>query len=326
MIVVSLLLILVAVMLLVLGLAGGSSMLLISSIGASLLAAVALVIGARRAAATRRSALAHDVPLDADDRPTLVGEPAMVAAGSVPRGGRRQADPAAFADDPPPQDEGLASTGATQARAAGQADAEEALAADAAYREAQYAEAQYPEAQYADDLEGAQPAEPDYDRASSVIGSARSANPNENAWRREHAADTAPRADEPLLPDGPQRPADDDSRFDAFTASGRREDSESAGFSDSSGLAEEFADPDDDDPADEPLPQAVRPADAVRVARLNAEVLVVDGRPRYHLADCPHLAGRLTESLPVAEAVELGFSPCGLCRPVDRLVAQAARR
>jgi len=27
----------------------------------------------------------------------------------------------------------------------------------------------------------------------------------------------------------------------------------------------------------------------------------------------------------VAEAVELGFSPCGLCRPIDRLVAAAAR-
>jgi clumping factor A len=61
------------------------------------------------------------------------------------------------------------------------------------------------------------------------------------------------------------------------------------------------------------------------VAQLDAEVLVVDGRPRYHLADCPHLTGRSTEGLPVAEAVELGFSPCGLCRPVDRLVAAAAR-
>ena len=86
---------------------------------------------------------------------------------------------------------------------------------------------------------------------------------------------------------------------------------------------DEFGAADADDPDDEPLPQAVRPADAVQVARMNAEVLVVDGRPRYHLADCPHLVGRLTEALPVAEAVELGFSPCGLCRPVDRLVARA---
>jgi hypothetical protein len=92
------------------------------------------------------------------------------------------------------------------------------------------------------------------------------------------------------------------------------------------GLSEEFGEADDDDPADEPLPQAIRPGDAVRVARLDAEVLVVDGRPRYHVADCRHLVGRLTEALPVSEAVELGFSPCGLCRPVDRLVAQAAHR
>ncbi|WP_305786571.1 hypothetical protein [Symbioplanes lichenis] len=89
--------------------------------------------------------------------------------------------------------------------------------------------------------------------------------------------------------------------------------------------AGEYAAPDPEDPDDEPLPQAVRPADAVRVARMDAEVLVVDGRPRYHVAGCPHLAGRETEGLPVAEAVELGFSPCGQCRPVDRLVAAAAR-
>lgn len=90
--------------------------------------------------------------------------------------------------------------------------------------------------------------------------------------------------------------------------------------------ADEFADPDEDDPDDEPLPQSVRPADAVLVTRIDAEVLVVDGRPRYHMADCPHLVGRLTEALPVNEAAELGFSPCGLCRPVDRLVATVAQQ
>jgi hypothetical protein len=87
---------------------------------------------------------------------------------------------------------------------------------------------------------------------------------------------------------------------------------------------DEFDEPDADDPEDEPLPQAVRPADAVRVARMDAEVLVVDGRPRYHLADCPHLVGKLAEPVPVNEAIELGFTPCGLCRPVDRLAATAA--
>lgn len=95
---------------------------------------------------------------------------------------------------------------------------------------------------------------------------------------------------------------------------------------DRAGEVDEFGEPDDDDPDDEPLPQSVRPADAVLVARFDTEVLVVDGRPRYHMADCPHLVGRLTEPLPVNEAVELGFSPCGLCRPVDRLVAAVAQQ
>jgi hypothetical protein len=99
-----------------------------------------------------------------------------------------------------------------------------------------------------------------------------------------------------------------------------------AATAETSEQADEFDEPDDDDPDDEPLPQSVRPADAVLVARFDTEVLVVDGRPRYHMADCPHLVGRLTEPLPVNEAVELGFSPCGLCRPVDRLVAAVAQQ
>jgi clumping factor A len=127
---------------------------------------------------------------------------------------------------------------------------------------------------------------PDYDRAASAIHAARSGQPDANAWRRDSHAEATAHA----------------------------------------GVNDDFAEPDADDPDDEPLPQAVQPADAVRVARMDAEVLVVDGRPRYHMADCAHLVGRLTEPIPVNEAVELGFSPCGLCRPVDRLVAAAARR
>jgi hypothetical protein len=138
----------------------------------------------------------------------------------------------------------------------------------------------------------------DYERAATVIGEARSDDADDQSWRREAASES-----EPVVP-------------------GASASAATSATDDESG---EFDEPDPDDPDDEPLPQAVRPADAVRVARLDAEVLVVDGRPRYHLADCPHLVGRLTEGLPVAEAVELGFSPCGLCRPVDRLVAAAAR-
>jgi hypothetical protein len=81
----------------------------------------------------------------------------------------------------------------------------------------------------------------------------------------------------------------------------------------------------DDDPPDEPSPQLVTPADAARVARMSVEVLVIDGRPRYHLAGCVHLLGRASEPLPVGEAVELGFTPCSLCEPAGALLAEARR-
>ncbi|MDQ7904531.1 hypothetical protein RB614_08340 [Phytohabitans sp. ZYX-F-186] len=82
---------------------------------------------------------------------------------------------------------------------------------------------------------------------------------------------------------------------------------------------------DEDDPPDEPAAQYVSPADAARVARMTADVLVIDGRPRYHLAGCVHLLGRESEPLPVGEAVELGFTPCGRCEPDSALLADARR-
>jgi hypothetical protein len=132
---------------------------------------------------------------------------------------------------------------------------------------------------------------PDRDIAAEAIIAARSEDPDEHAWRRPEPV----HAEAVATDEG----ADLDAGLD---------------------------DADEDDPADEPLPQKVSPADAVRVARLDSEVLVVDGRPRYHVPECPHLVGKLTEPIPVNEAVELGFSPCGLCRPVDRLTGAAARR
>jgi hypothetical protein len=84
--------------------------------------------------------------------------------------------------------------------------------------------------------------------------------------------------------------------------------------------------PDDEgDPPDEPAPQQVSPADAARVGRMLNEVLVVDGRPRYHLPGCVHLLGRESEPLPVSEAIELGFTPCSLCEPDSALLADARR-
>jgi hypothetical protein len=91
-----------------------------------------------------------------------------------------------------------------------------------------------------------------------------------------------------------------------------------------------YDDDDDDeefeeDPADEPPAQRVSSGEASRVAQLDDDVLVIDGRPRYHLPGCVHLLGREHESLPVSEAVELGFSPCGLCEPDSTLLARARR-
>ncbi|WP_422736058.1 hypothetical protein ACN263_20885 [Micromonospora sp. WMMD729] len=75
--------------------------------------------------------------------------------------------------------------------------------------------------------------------------------------------------------------------------------------------------------ADEPAEQPITPAEAARIARLPDPVEVVDGRPRYHLAACPHLIGRTPETLPVAEAVELGFTPCAACTPATALLIDA---
>jgi hypothetical protein len=82
---------------------------------------------------------------------------------------------------------------------------------------------------------------------------------------------------------------------------------------------------DEGDSADEPAVQYVPAADAARVARMSAPVLVIDGRPRYHVPGCVRLSARGSESLSVSEAVELGFTPCSLCEPASALLADAGR-
>jgi hypothetical protein len=83
--------------------------------------------------------------------------------------------------------------------------------------------------------------------------------------------------------------------------------------------------PPDEDPSDEPPAQHTPREDAALIARLPAEVLVVDGRPRYHVTGCRHLSEREYEPLPVAEAVELGFTPCGWCQPDTVLLGGTPR-
>ncbi|MCD0444539.1 hypothetical protein LO763_13005 [Glycomyces sp. A-F 0318] len=72
--------------------------------------------------------------------------------------------------------------------------------------------------------------------------------------------------------------------------------------------------------ADEPAEQRLSSVEAAALMRLDTEVAVVDGRPRFHHSTCMHLHGREHEPLPVAEALELGFTPCSLCEPASRLL------
>jgi hypothetical protein len=81
-------------------------------------------------------------------------------------------------------------------------------------------------------------------------------------------------------------------------------------------------------PADLPDPpvEDVEVTDLLMVVDLKDEVLVIDERPRYHLAGCAHLAGRATIALPVDEARSDGFTPCAVCEPDRNLAARARAR
>jgi hypothetical protein len=76
-------------------------------------------------------------------------------------------------------------------------------------------------------------------------------------------------------------------------------------------------------PDDEPDEHPATYPDLVAVGKLAAEVRVIDGRPRYHVSSCMHLLGRASRGMPVREAIAIGFTPCGLCDPIGRLLGQA---
>lgn len=87
-------------------------------------------------------------------------------------------------------------------------------------------------------------------------------------------------------------------------------------------VADEPADVPEDLPPDEPDEEPTDASDLLVVAGLPAEVRVVDERPRYHLPRCTWLVGRPTLGLPVAEARQLGFTPCAVCTPDSVLAAR----
>ncbi|MGY1603469.1 hypothetical protein [Geodermatophilus sp. SYSU D00815] len=74
----------------------------------------------------------------------------------------------------------------------------------------------------------------------------------------------------------------------------------------------------------EPPVEDVEVTDLLLVVDLKDEVFVVDEHPRYHLADCPRLAGFEPIPLPLDEARTDGFTPCGVCEP-DRHTAERER-
>jgi hypothetical protein len=75
---------------------------------------------------------------------------------------------------------------------------------------------------------------------------------------------------------------------------------------------------------DDPPVEEVEVTDLLLVVDVKDEVLVIDERPRYHLAGCVHLAGRTPIPLPLDEAKSDGFTPCAVCEP-DRNLAQRVR-
>jgi hypothetical protein len=78
--------------------------------------------------------------------------------------------------------------------------------------------------------------------------------------------------------------------------------------------------------AGEPAIEQVPVRDALRVAQLADEVVVVDGHPRYHLADCPTLRDADTIPLAVSAARRGGFTPCAACGPDASLLARSRGR
>lgn len=49
-------------------------------------------------------------------------------------------------------------------------------------------------------------------------------------------------------------------------------------------------------------------------------MLVMSGRPRYHVDGCRYLSSKIAEEMDVLEAREEGFTPCGVCKPDQALL------
>ncbi len=70
------------------------------------------------------------------------------------------------------------------------------------------------------------------------------------------------------------------------------------------------------------VPEAATPAADEAEVEAEAAVFIVPGRARYHLDGCRYLSGREVDELDIAEAVEEGYTPCGVCRPDEAFIAE----
>jgi len=79
-------------------------------------------------------------------------------------------------------------------------------------------------------------------------------------------------------------------------------------------------------PVPEPVAtEAAAPADTAPVdASVTGSVLVVPGRPRYHVSGCRYLTGKDPEEVAVATARADGYTACGVCKPDSVLAEEAA--
>ena len=76
--------------------------------------------------------------------------------------------------------------------------------------------------------------------------------------------------------------------------------------------------PDGPAAADAPVVASSTPTPAPPAAHVSTRsdgVWVVDGRPRFHRADCLIIADQDAEEIPLAQATEDGFMPCTACSP-----------
>ncbi len=79
------------------------------------------------------------------------------------------------------------------------------------------------------------------------------------------------------------------------------------------------------DPPDEPPAELLLSYEERQLTECSTQVLVVDGRPRFHLKACPHLSDKTAEPLVLAEAAELGFTSCSLCAAATTVLAAKAK-